>query len=77
MICAASDERTGALQGGEDAPVLTLRYAAPEAGASAEWHILYTPSYHERFSKPDTQTFARKQAFETQRLRDWLDVGLS
>jgi len=38
---------------------------------------LYTPSYHERFSKPDTQTFARKQAFETQRLRDWLDVGLS
>ena len=61
---------------GGDAPVLTLRYAAPEAGASAEWHILYTPSYHVRFSKPDTQTFAGKQAFETQRLRDWLVVGL-
>jgi sulfide:quinone oxidoreductase len=30
-----------------------------------------------RLAEPDTETFARKQAFETERLRDWLDVGVS
>jgi hypothetical protein len=30
-----------------------------------------------RLAEPDTQTFVRKQAFETERLRDWLDVGVS
>jgi sulfide:quinone oxidoreductase len=30
-----------------------------------------------RLAEPDTETFARKQAFETDRLRDWLDVGVS
>jgi sulfide:quinone oxidoreductase len=29
-----------------------------------------------RLAEPDTETFARKQAFETERLRDWLDVGV-
>ena len=28
-------------------------------------------------AEPDTETFARKQAFETERLRDWLDVGVT
>jgi hypothetical protein len=28
-------------------------------------------------AEPDTETFVRKQAFETERLRDWLDVGVS
>jgi sulfide:quinone oxidoreductase len=28
-----------------------------------------------RLAEPDAKTFARKQAFETERLRDWLDVG--
>jgi sulfide:quinone oxidoreductase len=30
-----------------------------------------------RMAEPDTETFARKQAFETERLRDWLDVGVT
>jgi sulfide:quinone oxidoreductase len=30
-----------------------------------------------RLAEPDTETFARKQAFESERLRDWLDVGVS
>jgi sulfide:quinone oxidoreductase len=30
-----------------------------------------------RLAEPDTETFARKQAFETERLRDWLDVGVT
>jgi len=29
-----------------------------------------------RLAEPDTETFFRKQAFETERLRDWLDVGV-
>jgi hypothetical protein len=36
---------TGALQGGGDTPVLTLRYAASEVSTSAERHILHTFSY--------------------------------
>jgi sulfide:quinone oxidoreductase len=30
-----------------------------------------------RLAEPDTETFARKQAFEVERLRDWLDVGVT
>ena len=30
-----------------------------------------------RLAEPDTETFARKQAFETERLRNWLDVGVT
>ena len=30
-----------------------------------------------RLAEPDAETFARKQAFEAERLRDWLDVGVS
>jgi sulfide:quinone oxidoreductase len=30
-----------------------------------------------RLAEPDAQTFARKQAFEVERLRDWLDVGVA
>jgi sulfide:quinone oxidoreductase len=30
-----------------------------------------------RLAEPDAETFARKQAFETERLRDWLDVGVT
>jgi sulfide:quinone oxidoreductase len=30
-----------------------------------------------RLAEPDAKTFARKQAFEVERLRDWLDVGVA
>jgi sulfide:quinone oxidoreductase len=30
-----------------------------------------------QLAKPDAETFARKEAFETERLRDWLDVGVT
>jgi hypothetical protein len=30
-----------------------------------------------RLAEPDTETFARKQAFEAERLRGWLDVGVT
>jgi sulfide:quinone oxidoreductase len=30
-----------------------------------------------RLAEPDAETFARKQAFEAERLRDWLDVGVT
>jgi len=30
-----------------------------------------------RLAEPDTETFVRKQAFETERLRNWLDVGVT
>ncbi len=30
-----------------------------------------------RLAEPDAETFARKQVFETERLRDWLDVGVT
>ena len=42
MISAASIEGDGRTPRGGDAPVLPLRYAAPEIGASAERHILHT-----------------------------------
>ncbi|MDQ2672654.1 MAG: NAD(P)/FAD-dependent oxidoreductase [Actinomycetota bacterium] len=48
----------------------------PGQRASAlEGHFLAQPP-EVRLAEPDTETFARKQAFEAERLRDWLDVGL-
>jgi len=49
----------------------------PGQRASAlEGHFFARPP-EVRLAEPDTETFARKQAFETERLRDWLDVGVS
>jgi sulfide:quinone oxidoreductase len=49
----------------------------PGQRASAlEGHFFAEPP-EVRLAEPDTETFARKQAFETERLRDWLDVGVS
>jgi sulfide:quinone oxidoreductase len=49
----------------------------PGQRASAlEGHFFAQPP-EVRLAEPDTQTFVRKQAFETERLRDWLDVGVS
>jgi sulfide:quinone oxidoreductase len=49
----------------------------PGQRASAlEGHFFAQPP-EVRLAKPDAETFARKQAFETDRLRDWLDVGIS
>ena len=49
----------------------------PGQRASAlEGHFFAQPP-DVRLAEPDTETFARKQAFETERLRDWLDVGVS
>jgi sulfide:quinone oxidoreductase len=48
----------------------------PGQRASAlEGHFFAQPP-DVRLAEPDTETFARKQAFETERLRDWLDVSL-
>jgi len=44
MISAAGSAGDGRTPRGGDTPVLTLRYTAPEAGASAERHILRTKS---------------------------------
>ena len=49
----------------------------PGQRASAlEGHFFAEPP-EVRLAEPDTETFARKQAFETERLRDWLDVGVT
>jgi sulfide:quinone oxidoreductase len=49
----------------------------PGQRASAlEGHFFAQPP-EVRLAEPDTKTFVRKQAFETERLRDWLDVGVS
>ena len=49
----------------------------PGQRASAlEGHFFAQPP-EVRLAEPDAETFARKQAFETDRLRDWLDVGFS
>jgi hypothetical protein len=49
----------------------------PGRSASALQGRFFAKPPDVRLAEPDTQTFARKQAFATQRLRDWLDVGLS
>jgi sulfide:quinone oxidoreductase len=47
----------------------------PGQRASAlEGHFFAQPP-EVRLGEPDTETFARKQAFETERLRDWLGVN--
>lgn len=49
----------------------------PNQRASAlEGHFFAEPP-DVRLAEPDTETFARKQDFETERLRDWLDVGVT
>jgi sulfide:quinone oxidoreductase len=49
----------------------------PGQRASAlEGHFFAEPP-EVRLAEPDTETFARKQAFETERLRDWLAVGVT
>jgi sulfide:quinone oxidoreductase len=52
-----------------------LEFAGQRASA-LEGHFFAQPP-EVRLAEPDTETFARKQAFETERLRDWLDVGVS
>jgi sulfide:quinone oxidoreductase len=44
--------------------------------STLEGHFFAQPP-EVRLAEPDAETFARKQAFETERLRDWLDVGIS
>jgi sulfide:quinone oxidoreductase len=49
----------------------------PGRRASAlEGHFFAQPP-EVRVAEPDTETFARKQAFEAERLRGWLDVGVT
>jgi sulfide:quinone oxidoreductase len=49
----------------------------PGQRASAlEGHFFAQPP-EVRLAEPDAETFLRKQAFETERLRDWLDVGVN
>jgi sulfide:quinone oxidoreductase len=49
----------------------------PGQRASAlEGHFFAQPP-EVRLAEPDTETFARKQAFEAKRLRDWLDVDVT
>jgi sulfide:quinone oxidoreductase len=47
-----------------------------QRASTLEGHFFAQPP-EVRLAEPDTETFARKQAFETERLRDWLDVGIS
>jgi sulfide:quinone oxidoreductase len=48
----------------------------PGQRASAlEGHFFAQPP-DVRLAEPDTETFARKQAFEAERLSDWLDISL-
>jgi sulfide:quinone oxidoreductase len=44
--------------------------------STLEGHFFAQPP-EVRLAEPDAETFARKQAFETERLRDWLDVGIN
>ncbi len=47
----------------------------PEQRAAAlEGDFFAEPKPDVRMTEPDSETFARKRAFETERLRDWLDV---
>ncbi len=46
-----------------------------QRASTLEGHFFAQPP-EVRLAEPDTETFARKQAFETERLRDWLDVGI-
>ena len=44
--------------------------------STLEGHFFAQPP-EVRLAEPDAETFARKKAFETERLRDWLDVGIN
>jgi sulfide:quinone oxidoreductase len=46
-----------------------------QRAATLEGDFFAEPQPDVRMAEPDTETFARKQAFEAERLRDWLDVG--
>ncbi len=43
--------------------------------AALEGDFFAEPKPDVRMAEPNAETFARKQAFETERLHDWLDVG--
>ena len=47
-----------------------------QRASTLEGHFFAQPP-EVHLAEPDTETFVRKQAFESERLRDWLDVGLS
>jgi sulfide:quinone oxidoreductase len=52
-----------------------LEFPGQRASALEGHFFAQPPEVH--LAEPDTETFVRKQAFESERLRDWLDVGLS
>jgi sulfide:quinone oxidoreductase len=52
-----------------------LEFPGQRASALEGHFFAQPPEVH--LAEPDTETFVRKQAFETERLRDWLDVGVS
>ncbi len=45
-----------------------------QRAAVLEGDFFAEPNPDVRMAEPDSETFARKRAFETDRLRDWLDV---
>jgi sulfide:quinone oxidoreductase len=52
-----------------------LEFPGQRASALEGHFFAQPPEVH--LAEPDTETFVRKQAFESERLRDWLDVGVS
>ena len=52
-----------------------LEFPGQRASALEGRFFAEPPEVH--LAEPDTETFTRKQTFETARLRDWLDVGVS
>ncbi len=52
-----------------------LEFPGQRASALEGHFFAQPPEVH--LAEPDTETFVRKQAFESERLRDWIDVVLS
>jgi sulfide:quinone oxidoreductase len=52
-----------------------LEFPGQRASALEGHFFAQPPEVH--LAEPDTETFVRKQAFESERLRDWLDVGVT
>jgi sulfide:quinone oxidoreductase len=52
-----------------------LEFPGQRASALEGHFFAQPPEVH--LAEPDIETFVRKQAFESERLRDWLDVGVS
>jgi sulfide:quinone oxidoreductase len=52
-----------------------LEFPGQRASALEGHFFAEPPDVH--LAEPDTETFARKQAFEAERLRDWLDVSFT